>query len=66
MGRNYNSENTIAERCEICGRETSHDVAIVIKTESKKAKNAEFSREPYRTSQCQVCGSTHSQRMNNA
>lgn len=56
----------MTEHCEECGRETSHDVSVQIRTESRKKKNAEFSREPYRVTQCLVCGTEHSQRMNNA
>lgn len=54
------------ECCESCGRKTRHQVSVEIKTESRKEKNAEFSREPYRVSECQACGSRTSQRMNNA
>ncbi len=56
----------IVELCDNCGRETSHEVSVEIRTESKKKENAEFSREPYRVTQCQTCGETKSQRMNNA
>lgn len=56
----------ISESCDECGRETPHEVSVQIRTESKKRENAEFSREPYRVTECQVCGETSSQRMNNA
>ena len=56
----------MTEACEECGRDTYHDVSVEIRTESRKKKNAEFSREPYRVVTCQVCGTTRSQRMNNA
>jgi len=52
------------ERCEVGGRETTHRVTIQIKTENAKADNAAFSREPYRVSECQVCGHRESRRMN--
>jgi len=45
---------------------TPHDVAVEILTESTKPENAEFSREPYRVSECRVCGTTETVRMNNA
>lgn len=56
----------LAESCMNCGRETPHHVAVELKTESTKTENAEFSREPYRVTECRICGETHSQRMNNA
>lgn len=56
----------ITEQCPSCNRETPHDVRIEIRTESNKRENAEYSREPYRVSECRDCGVTTSQRMNNA
>ena len=56
----------ITESCDDCERDTPHEVSVEIKTESQKRENAEFSREPYRVTECQVCGQTSSQRMNNA
>lgn len=56
----------ITEYCEDCGTETGHEVSIQIRTESVKEQNSEFSREPYRVSECQRCGTRSNQRMNNA
>lgn len=56
----------ITESCTECERETPHEVSVHIRTESQKRENAEFSREPYRVTECKVCGDTSSQRMNNA
>jgi len=56
----------MSEACADCGRDTPHAVSVKIQTESSKRENAEFSREPYRVSECQVCGATTSTRMNNA
>ena len=56
----------MTEECEECGRETTHEVNIELLTESTKAENAEFYREPYRVSTCLVCGDETSVRMNNA
>jgi hypothetical protein len=39
---------------------------VEIRTESTKAENAEFSREPYRVATCVVCGDEDAVRMNNA
>lgn len=58
--------STLTEECTDCGRPTAHEVAIEIRTESGKGTNAEFSREPYRVTECVECGATTSQRMNNA
>lgn len=56
----------VTEDCETCGRTTPHSVTLEILTESGNPVNAEFSREPYRVSECRVCGQTTSTRMNNA
>jgi NAD-dependent dihydropyrimidine dehydrogenase PreA subunit len=56
----------VSEECTDCERVTPHDVAVEILTESTKTQNAEFSREPYRVSECTVCGTTTRTRMNNA
>lgn len=56
----------IVELCDNCGRETSHEVSVEIRTESQKQENAEFSREPYRVARCRNCDEETSQRMNNA
>ena len=59
-------DGAMTEPCEACGRETSHDVSIELRTESRKRENAEFSREPYRVATCRLCGTEQSIRMNNA
>jgi len=46
--------------------DTIHDVSIQLKTESAASENAQFSREPYRVTECLDCGHRSSQRMNNA
>ncbi len=63
------SSDTVAdvtEECETCGRATPHEVAVEILTESPNPENAAYSREPYRVSECRVCGTTETTRMNNA
>jgi hypothetical protein len=54
------------EYCPNCRRETHHSVSLEIRTESHKDSNQEFSREPYRVSECSACGLAWEQRMNNA
>jgi len=66
MATKSNDVADVTEECEVCGRVTPHDVAVEILTESTKPENAEFSREPYRVSECRVCGTTETVRMNNA
>ena len=56
----------IVEKCLDCGRKQPHEVSIDILTESTDSDNAEFSREPYRISECRACGETARTRMNNA
>ncbi|KAB1194412.1 MULTISPECIES: DUF7835 family putative zinc beta-ribbon protein [Haloferax] len=58
--------NEFVEECPSCETRTSHDVSIEIKTESRKRENRQFSREPYRVTQCTRCGDKRSQRMNDA
>jgi hypothetical protein len=59
-------DDRMDEDCEQCSRETPHEVAITLLTESHKEENAEFSREPYRVATCRVCGAETTTRMNNA
>ena len=66
MATRLNDDGGMFEECVDCGRETPHDVAIRLLTESRKEKNAEFSREPYRVSTCRLCGRKDELRMNNA
>jgi hypothetical protein len=54
------------EECPACERATPHSISVELKTESSQSENAEFSREPYRVSECSICGETTTQRMNNA
>jgi formate dehydrogenase assembly factor FdhD len=56
----------VREECDHCDRQTRHDVAVELRTESKQSENAEFSREPYRVAECTVCGTETTTRMNNA
>jgi len=58
--------SSVVEECEDCGRITPHEAAIELRTESDRERNAEFSREPYRISECQLCGNETTRRMNNA
>ena len=66
MATKSNDVADVTEECESCSRVTPHEVAVKILTESGKPENAEFSREPYRVSECVVCGATETMRMNNA
>jgi hypothetical protein len=59
-------DTNISEACSTCERTTPHDVSVQILTESTKEENAAFSREPYRVSECQICGTKTEIRMNNA
>lgn len=66
MATRNNGMDDMREACEACGGLTPHTVTVKILTESGKRQNAEFSREPYRVSECHVCGETTTRRMNNA
>jgi hypothetical protein len=64
MATTRDSFDGLTEECESCETETLHQVSVQMRTESKKEQNAEFSREPYRVTECQRCGTRDSQRMN--
>jgi len=66
MATTDNSPDGLTEWCEGCSMDTIHDVSIQLKTESAASENAQFSREPYRVTECLDCGHRSSQRMNNA
>jgi len=66
MSATGEASDGMTEECDNCGRETPHDVSVQILTESATPENAEYSREPYRVSECRVCGATDALRMNNA
>ena len=66
MATTDDSLNGLSEHCKECGLETLHEVSVQIRTESLKKENAQFSREPYRVTECQRCGHRTCQRMNNA
>ena len=66
MSTRTGSADGVTESCDVCEHDTTHSVSIELRTESGKAENAEFSREPYRVTECKVCGAESSQRMNNA
>jgi len=66
MATTDNAFNGLTEYCEDCDLDTLHEVSVQIRTESLKSENAQFSREPYRVTECQRCGHRASQRMNNA
>ncbi|QSG08956.1 DUF7835 family putative zinc beta-ribbon protein [Halapricum desulfuricans] len=66
MATNAGAPTERSEFCEHCGRETIHSVSLQLVTESDRSDNAEFSREPYRVTECLVCGEQTAVRMNNA
>lgn len=51
----------ISEECADCERETTHEVAVELRTENP---DSTFSREPYRITECNVCGTTEEVRLN--
>jgi len=59
-------DDSMDEECPECGHETPHRVSVEILTESRREKNAQFSREPYRVAECRTCGHERIRRMNNA
>ena len=55
----------ILEECVECGCETLHSVSIEILQEGNSQRPSAYSREPYRVTECDRCGSTEQLRMNN-
>jgi hypothetical protein len=66
MATTQGSLADMTEDCLQCDTETPHTVTVQILTESTNPENAEFSREPYRVAECNVCGEVEQTRMNNA
>ncbi|ADQ67438.1 hypothetical protein C499_19067 [Halogeometricum borinquense DSM 11551] len=66
MSKSETGLTELTEYCDICGVRTPHNVSIELKTESTKQTNQEFSREPYRVTECVKCGDENLQRMNDA
>jgi hypothetical protein len=66
MATTEDSIPDMTEECNACDASTPHTVTVEILTESPNPENAQYSREPYRVSQCNVCGATEKTRMNNA
>ena len=66
MSKSQSTLTELTEYCDECGSRTPHEVSIELKTESTKQTNQQFSREPYRVTECHVCGDKHAQRMNDA
>lgn len=58
----------IVEPCVGCGEDTEHRVRLQIMEENSGPddRSRSFSREPYRVSECAVCGEREIVRMNNA
>lgn len=52
------------ENCPTCGRETAHSVSIELRHERPEGSQMKYSREPYRVSVCDSCGTTERLRMN--
>lgn len=62
----YQRVQTNTEQCDICERDTVHEVWIEIRPENRHSENAKFSREPYRIATCTACDETTRQRLNRA
>jgi hypothetical protein len=62
--RRLHEPGSVLEHCGECGRETPHAVSIEILEEGSGGEKVAYSREPYRVSVCERCGSTEQLRMN--
>ncbi|MFB6202033.1 MAG: hypothetical protein ABEI98_08480 [Halorhabdus sp.] len=66
MATTEQATDEVTEYCPSCGHEQRHDVSITLVTESDETTNEAYSREPYRVSECRVCGRRTERRMNDA
>lgn len=66
MATTRDSFDGLTEHCEDCETDTLHQVSVQMRTESDAELNAAFSREPYRVTECQRCGTRTSQRVNDS
>ena len=66
MATHASNPDRVRRQCSECATRTLHEVTVEIRTESQKAENAQFSREPYRVVTCRECGAESATRMNNA
>jgi len=57
---------TLKERCPTCGAVTPHAVTIEIREERPTGENREYSREPYRVTECLSCGAGTASRVRSA
>jgi formate dehydrogenase assembly factor FdhD len=62
----FGFSTTVTEECSECDHDTAHEATVELRTENPDSENASFSREPYRVSECTVCGHTSTERWNNA
>jgi len=53
---------TTREECNECDRETPHEATIEMRTEKANGENVGASRQPYRVTECQICGETTTRR----
>lgn len=65
-GRTGRFAETVREQCHECDEETKHIVSINLVAESDKDQSSEYSREPYRVTECTACGVRETRRMNHA
>lgn len=54
------------ELCQNCDEQQPHRITVELIEESAKERNAKFSKEPYRVTECLHCGTSTRTRMNNA
>ncbi|MEE6211045.1 hypothetical protein U3A55_12910 [Salarchaeum sp. III] len=54
------------EPCPVCDATTTHAVAIELRQECPDGDNSAYSREPYRVTECTVCGASRASRVRSA
>ncbi|MGB9986682.1 hypothetical protein [Salarchaeum japonicum] len=54
------------EPCPICEATTQHVVTIEVRQERPDGENCAYSREPYRVTECTVCGDSRASRVRSA
>ncbi|QDX39941.1 hypothetical protein [Salarchaeum sp. JOR-1] len=54
------------EPCPVCDATTTHLVTIELRQEGPDGENCAYSREPYRVTECTVCGRSRASRVRSA
>lgn len=66
MAKPNASGDSMRERCATCDEVRAHEISIDLLVGSEDGADQNYSRDPYRIAECQVCGSTTKVRLTSA